>query len=333
MPNRNLFKVQEALNALTDVQLNINELYYYKKHLKKPNHSASACSSVRTAIDNLRSNHTNVVEALKFYGNSYSSIDASLAGTNNPNSPDIFTPKEFYYVAAPEHQKSGWEKFWNQIILGEFSEDVTWQGVTGNVVVSLVAGFFGVDAPLDIRDAAGNFSKGEWGWGLLDCVFLLPVIGAFKPVKYADEVVDVIKYGDEAADVLKYGDEAVDSVLGKADDIITDGSHIIDGKLKPNVTYKTGEYDYIYKTDSSGRISNWSTDDLKLTQREQRLPHNSSTPGKTLGDDAGHLIGDRFGGSSDIDNLVSQSAHINRSEYKKIENQWAKAIKDGKRLQ
>lgn len=118
--------------------------------------------------------------------------------------------------------------------------------------------------------------------------------------------------------------------LNSVDDIIRDGSHLENGKLKLNCKYQAGEYEYIYKTDSEGRICNWSTDDLKLTERAERLPHDSNTPGKIAGDHAGHLAGDRFGGSPEIDNLVSQSSNVNLSQYKKIENQWAKAIEDGK---
>ncbi len=36
------------------------------------------------------------------------------------------------------------------------------------------------------------------------------------------------------------------------------------------------------------------------------------------GDHAGHLIGDRFGGSPELDNLVSQAQRVNSSEYKAI---------------
>ncbi|MHB0862677.1 DNA/RNA non-specific endonuclease [Paenibacillus sp. SEL3] len=104
------------------------------------------------------------------------------------------------------------------------------------------------------------------------------------------------------------------------------------GKLKPNVKYKAGEHQYDYETDHLGRIDKFSTDDLKLTTREERLPHNPKTPGKEPGDHAGHLAGDRFGGSPDLDNLVSQSSNINLSQYKKIENQWAKALKNGKQV-
>jgi predicted ribonuclease toxin of YeeF-YezG toxin-antitoxin module len=113
-----------------------------------------------------------------------------------------------------------------------------------------------------------------------------------------------------------------------------------DGNLKPCNEYKTGEYDYNYKTDDQGRIVSVETDDLQITKERKnddgtvdRLPHNSDTPGKQERDDAGHLIGDRFGGSPDIDNLVSQLWEVNRGEYKKMENEWADAIDRGEKVQ
>lgn len=38
------------------------------------------------------------------------------------------------------------------------------------------------------------------------------------------------------------------------DDIITDGSHLENGKLKSGMTYRTGEHGYIYKTNENGMI-------------------------------------------------------------------------------
>lgn len=104
------------------------------------------------------------------------------------------------------------------------------------------------------------------------------------------------------------------------------------GELKPDIKYKTGEFDYLYETDDMGRISKFETDNLQLTDRANRLPHNPDTPGKLDGDHAGHLAGDRFGGSPELDNLVSQSSNVNLSKYKKIENQWATEIKKGKNV-
>lgn len=106
----------------------------------------------------------------------------------------------------------------------------------------------------------------------------------------------------------------------------------LDNLLPHRVVYKTGENGYSYKTDESGRISNASTKELQSKTHEDRLPHNPKTPGKLAGDHAGHLFGDRFGGSPELDNLVSQTSKVNLSEYKKIENIWAKAIKDEKKV-
>ncbi|MEG2294476.1 MAG: DNA/RNA non-specific endonuclease [Carnobacterium sp.] len=122
------------------------------------------------------------------------------------------------------------------------------------------------------------------------------------------------------------------NVNGTIDDIIIDGSHLTDGKLKPNTKYKVGEHNYNYETNSNGVIEHASTDNLQLKTHEGRLPHNSETPDKLPGDHAGHLFGDRFGGSGELDNLVSQAQKVNLSSYKKIENTWAKAIEQGKEV-
>ncbi|EHI75778.1 hypothetical protein HMPREF9184_01806 [Streptococcus sp. oral taxon 058 str. F0407] len=130
-------------------------------------------------------------------------------------------------------------------------------------------------------------------------------------------------------------DDVVEAVSkagkGSVDNIIRDGSHFDEvGKLKPNVKYQTGEFEYLYQTDGLGRLTDWNASELQLTERNGRLSHDSSTPGKLPGDHAGHLAGDRFGGSPEIDNLVSQLSDVNLSDYKKLENQWAKALEEGK---
>ena len=113
-----------------------------------------------------------------------------------------------------------------------------------------------------------------------------------------------------------------------ADGIIRDGSQLENGRLKSNVIYQSGEYDYIYKTNESGLITNASTDSLQIKTHNGRLNHNPNTYGKAEGDQAGHLFGDRFGGSPELDNLVSQARKVNQSEFKIIENQWANALRN-----
>ena len=132
-----------------------------------------------------------------------------------------------------------------------------------------------------------------------------------------------------AGDVLESGSKGGTSTVQK---VFTDNPFDEAGNLKPNIKYQTGEFKYNYETDANGRISNWNTDNLQLTERDGRLNYNSDFLGKIEGDHAGHLAGDRFGGSPELDNIVSQSQNVNLSQYKKIENQWAKAISEGKEV-
>ena len=111
--------------------------------------------------------------------------------------------------------------------------------------------------------------------------------------------------------------------------VITDGSHYVNGKLKPNITYQTGEHAYFYTTNSEGHIIE-AYGELHLKVHDGRLYHDPNTPGKLKGDHAGHLFADRFGGSPKLDNLVSQAQKVNLSEYRILENAWAKALEEGK---
>ncbi|APH07148.1 hypothetical protein A9C19_16450 [Bacillus weihaiensis] len=121
------------------------------------------------------------------------------------------------------------------------------------------------------------------------------------------------------------GESDVKTLVGRGEQY-TNGRK---NRLKPNIRYQTGEYDYFYETDGAGRLVKFETENLQLTTRTDRLSHSKNTPGKVKGQDhAGHLAGDRFGGSPKIDNLVSQLSDVNLKEYKKIEDTWAAALKE-----
>lgn len=128
---------------------------------------------------------------------------------------------------------------------------------------------------------------------------------------------------------FKYGKTAT-KVIDKADDIIRDGSHMDDaGKLKPNVKYQAGEYEYIYTTNDSGLVEHVHADKLYLKKHKGRLKHNQNSLDKLEGDHAGHLIGDLFGGSPELDNIVSQASHVNQSDFLRIEKRWKKVLDEG----
>ncbi|WP_273834227.1 DNA/RNA non-specific endonuclease [Guptibacillus sedimenti] len=150
------------------------------------------------------------------------------------------------------------------------------------------------------------------------------------PNRAVDDTVVRIKTEVERIDGGKGTEKQIGNV---SSGVIRENKHLNkNGQLLPNVKYKTGEYDYYYNTDDLGRIEEFNTEELKLTNRENRLPHKSDTPGKMPGDHAGHIAADRFGGSPNLDNLVSQSSNVNLSKYKTLENKWATAIQEGKKV-
>lgn len=177
-----------------------------------------------------------------------------------------------------------------------------------------------------LSEAAQRFS--------LNPLKLQPATGSIpfeggKLTHIADNISAFAKNLDGSVDdVMEAGSKASKDT---AENIIRDGSHFDEfGNLRPNIRYQAGEFEYIYQTDDLGRLTNWDAEELHLTERTKRLPHDSKSPGKLSGDQAGHMAGDRFGGSPRKDNVVSQLRKVNLSDYKKLENQWAKALEEGK---
>ena len=100
-------------------------------------------------------------------------------------------------------------------------------------------------------------------------------------------------------------------------------------RLKPDIWYQTGDFDYLYHTNKKGWIDEVNVDKLQLNL-DERHSHYANPPGKLPDDEAGHLIADIFGGSRDADNIVAMSHNINSSQYKILENQWRQAVEAGK---
>ncbi|WP_142966089.1 DNA/RNA non-specific endonuclease [Enterococcus faecalis] len=101
--------------------------------------------------------------------------------------------------------------------------------------------------------------------------------------------------------------------------------------LKPNNEYQSGEHDYGYKTDELGRVSNADAN-LKLKTHQGRKRHNPNTPDKQPDDHAGHIFADMFGGSPELNNLLSQAKNVNLKEYGRLERIWKKALQEGKEV-
>jgi predicted ribonuclease toxin of YeeF-YezG toxin-antitoxin module len=106
------------------------------------------------------------------------------------------------------------------------------------------------------------------------------------------------------------------------------GEHIQRGahnakQLVPNSKYTTPE-GYTYCVD----VDNLESGTAKRNPYAQRTVGGSD---RLETDDGGHLIGSKFRGSGDIDNLVPQAATLNRAggKWYKMESEWGSVLADG----
>lgn len=132
------------------------------------------------------------------------------------------------------------------------------------------------------------------------------------------------------------GDTNADAKPEKVKEEYDDNGNLykVNNELLPSNEYEVNGYKY--ETDDLGRIKN-ASGNLRLTDRTERKTINESMGdiGKNDAkdtDDKGHLIADRFDGSNKLENLVPMDANLNRGEFKAMENQWAKALEDGKEV-
>ena len=178
-----------------------------------------------------------------------------------------------------------------------------------------------------LREAAGRYKESDLGelirnangyikkaWGVIQTKideFGERVFGIDRKSGLSETGSNIIKLENSASvNIKEYSTEIFDK----------------NGKLKPNIKYTAGEYKYWYKTDELGRICSCQADELYLKQHIGRLKHNPNTPGKREGDQAGHLIADVFGGSPELNNLVSQAKNVNQKLYRDIERKWQQAL-------
>jgi RHS repeat-associated protein len=103
-----------------------------------------------------------------------------------------------------------------QIVLGNFTDKVTWLGTIGQIGIGLL----GIDLPGDIRDLIGDVYNWEWSWSHagqtgLDLVGLLPIIGS---IKYADEAAALLKASKSRlpSKLYSYTDEATAGLVEKS---------------------------------------------------------------------------------------------------------------------
>ena len=71
---------------------------------------------------------------------------------------------------------------------------------------------------------------------------------------------------------------------------------------------------------------------LRAQPRSRSAQANAGKPDRRASDDGGHYIAGRFNGPREWFNHFAQDANFNRGSYRALEDRWAKAIRQGKRV-
>jgi hypothetical protein len=101
--------------------------------------------------------------------------------------------------------------------------------------------------------------------------------------------------------------------------------------LPPDASIAEGGY--VYGTDSFGRVTQAYAAKLELEPGIRTRSELTSARGLgQKGDDAGHLIAARFGGSDSTWNLAPQDSNLNRGAWNRMERQWSIAVESGQQV-
>lgn len=191
------------------------------------------------------------------------------------------------------------------------------------------------DGALAAYTAAENFAATadaeDWGklagGGLFEVgTALIPVgvlakagkLGKLSKVgKGLDKAEDIVDAVEDTSDAAKKLDKAAPGCVEKC-------------RLKKTKSLRG----YTYEFDDMGRVKKVSGElKLKEGKRNPKAQLEAGGIDRLPTDEGGHLIANRFSGPSDAINHVPQNMNLNRSAWKKMENTWAKAIKEGKKVE
>lgn len=105
------------------------------------------------------------------------------------------------------------------------------------------------------------------------------------------------------------------------------------GELNPDTEYTVNGI--TYKTDSQGRIVSWEGEPgyNPEAERDGEAQTDAGGEDRQEGDDGGHLVARVLDGSPGNENIVPMRDTVNRGDYKKAENEIAKAKQEGKDVQ
>lgn len=104
------------------------------------------------------------------------------------------------------------------------------------------------------------------------------------------------------------------------------------GEILPNSEYTVNRN--TYKTDENGNKVSCDSNPEYTEEGSRNMKEQKESGGEERqeNDDGGHIIARILGGAEGEENLVPMRRTINRGDYKKMENEIAKALQEGKKV-
>lgn len=156
-----------------------------------------------------------------------------------------------------------------------------------------------------------------------------------KPIAKSVDISDENKDNSDSGDLPKNLDpRTVYEIDGNYYETDDNGNiYKTNGELNPDTEYTVNGI--TYKTDSHGRIVSWEGEPgyNPEAERDGEAQTDAGGEDRKEGDDGGHLVARVLDGSPGNENIVPMRDTVNRGDYKKSENEIAKAKQEGKDVQ
>lgn len=209
----------------------------------------------------------------------------------------------------------------------------------------------GIFDPTPISDGASGLlalSRGQWLDAIISGASMIPYVGDLakagklpKYLKSLERAVELAEKSSEAAKALLPGLEKLKHVL----DLIPNGSNktidrmkiVVDRTIKSSAKAIKNLPDIsrhfsFRRFEKNGNIYQEASGRLGIPGKVKTHRSKSAQQGVSggTGDDAGHLIGDRFGAPGTAENLTQQNWKANRQgTFRQLEDRWAQKLKEG----
>ncbi|MDZ7637376.1 MAG: DNA/RNA non-specific endonuclease [Bryobacterales bacterium] len=238
-------------------------------------------------------------------------------------------------------------------VAGKLDEAAELRIITADLaqLVLDITGFVDPTPVSDGLNALISLGRGDWLGAGLSGLSMVPYIGdlakAGKFPKYLKTIersivlaqqserarralLPVFQKLDEAMNLMPRGVSGqLDSLRGKIADFlkhhgVARGIARVLPDISRNFTFRSYKHGDDLIKEAGGRLGVPGTVMTHRNEAAQRLISEG------IGEDAGHLIGNRFGAPGGVENLSPQNWAQNRfGTFKKLENQWADKLKNG----